>query len=166
MTTVASPGRPLDIKNDHLADYAYAGDSLAEGALEKISKLQVRKGETLPFIHELLVRFLCEDSPLNEPVGDDANNPNDIENSIRFRVDSLIILFCCSDEYMSKSQQTQAVIEKQIKLWNYLVRKTPGRPDRRQNHVDYFHSSFRGHLRTKFLSPEENHETFSRDQQW
>jgi hypothetical protein len=34
----------------------------------------------------------------------------------------------CSDEYVSKSQETQAGIEKPIELWNYLIRNTSGRP--------------------------------------
>jgi hypothetical protein len=128
MATETSAERTPDIKEDHLADCAYAGDSITEDALETISRFQVRKGETLTFIRELLVRFLCEDSPSHEPVGDDTSDSNDIENSIRSQVDNLITLFFCGDEYVSKSQETQAGIEKQVELWNYLARNTPGRP--------------------------------------
>jgi hypothetical protein len=40
----------------------------------------------------------------------------------------LIRLFFCSDEYASKCQDTQAGIDKQIELWNFLSRNAPERP--------------------------------------
>jgi hypothetical protein len=54
--TYVKPG----IKDENLADCAHANGSIAEDALENISRLRVRKRETLIFIRELLVWFLWE----------------------------------------------------------------------------------------------------------
>jgi hypothetical protein len=61
-------------------------------------------------------------------IADETRHPSEIEDSIRSQVDSLISLFFCSDEYTSKSQESQAGIDKRIELWNHLARNTSERP--------------------------------------
>jgi hypothetical protein len=62
---------------------------------------------------------------LTELVAHDASDATNIESSIRSRLDSAITLLFYSDEYMSKPEDTQAGIGKQIEMWNCLVTKTP-----------------------------------------
>jgi hypothetical protein len=94
---------PYDTEND-LADYEYTGDSITEYLLENVPKLQGMTKQTLTFIQELLVQFFLEDLLPAEAIIDETRYPSETEDSIRSRVDSLISLFFCSDEHLSKSQ--------------------------------------------------------------
>jgi hypothetical protein len=117
-----------DYAEIYLADYEYSGDGITEDSLENVPRRQERAKQTLTFIRELLVQLLLEDLPQGEATSDDTRHPSEVEDSIRSLADNLITLFFCSDEYVSKSQETQAGIDKQIGLWNYLERNTPERP--------------------------------------
>jgi hypothetical protein len=115
---------PDDTDND-LADYEYVGDSITEDLLENGPKLQGTTEETLTFIHKLIVQFLLEDLLAGEAITDKIRHPSETEDSTRSQMDSLINLFFCNDEYVSKSQEKQAEVDKQIGLWNSLARNTP-----------------------------------------
>jgi hypothetical protein len=128
MTVEAVPGPAVEFDESDLADYEYTDDSITEESLRSVPRIQVRRGQTLTFIHELLVRFLREDLPPSQLAGDETSELIDIDSSIRFCVEELIRLFFCSDEYVSRCQDRQAAINKQIELWNFLSRNAPERP--------------------------------------
>jgi hypothetical protein len=58
----------------------------------------------------------------------ETRDPNDMENSIRCCVNSLIRLFFYSDECASRCRDMQAVIDEQIDRWDYLSGNAPERP--------------------------------------
>jgi hypothetical protein len=127
MAEVAPRSIP-DVNDGDLPDCRYTGDSVTENSFENIPRLPVTSEKKLTFIQEVLVQFLLEQLPPGRSMGDGTDDPIQTEESIRSRVMSLISLFFCSDEYGSRCQDTQAGIDKQIELWNFLSRNAPGRP--------------------------------------
>jgi hypothetical protein len=92
MTTEGdSDPRPEKYEN-HFSNDGYSGDHIAEGSLENISRLQATKEQPFTFIWELLIQFLLEELPWDEPIGDELSNSNNIENSVLSCAGNLISL--------------------------------------------------------------------------
>jgi hypothetical protein len=81
---------------------------------------------TLKFIRELLVRFLHEDLSSSQAAGDETNERNDMDSSVRSGVGGVTRLFFCSDEHVSRARIHKQV-DRQIELRNF-VSKTPPEP--------------------------------------
>jgi hypothetical protein len=128
MIAEAAPRSGPEFDEGEIADYEFTGDRITEESLGSIPRLQVRRGETLTFIQELLIRFLLEDLPPSQPGGKETSERKDMERSIRGCVETLILLFFCGDQYPARCQDTPAWIDKQIGPWNFVSRNAPGRP--------------------------------------
>jgi hypothetical protein len=128
MIAEAVPRSGPEFDEGEIADSEFAGDSITEESLGSVPRLQVRRGETLTFIQELLIRFLHEDLSPSQPGGKETSERKDMERSIRGCVETLISLFFSGDQYPARYQDTPAGIDKQIELWNFVSRNAPGRP--------------------------------------
>jgi hypothetical protein len=164
MTAGASPGTDTESVQGLLADLGYRGDNLTEESLGRVPRPQIMRGQALTLVHKLLVGFIVEHLPPSRPASDEASELTDIDSSTRSCVERLIKLIFCSDEYVSRCQETQAGIDKQIELWNFLSRNASRRPFDRalvtiiSGHVN---SGFLSQLRTKHLPQKENHVRFA-----
>jgi hypothetical protein len=62
-----------------------------------------------------------------DATANDIHAENDIEKSIRNRIDSLGSQFVRTDKYMCKCRDAAPGIDKQIEIWNVLARNSPKR---------------------------------------
>jgi hypothetical protein len=94
MTADSAPGPGHELDERNLADYRYTGDDITEESLGSIPRLQVRRGQKLAFMQELLVRFLLEDLPPSQPAGDETSELKDMDSSIPFcvRIEQTMLL--------------------------------------------------------------------------
>jgi hypothetical protein len=126
MIAEAAPRSGPEFDEGEIADYEFTGDSITEESLGSVPGLHVRRGETLIFIQELLIRFLLEDLPPSQSGGKETSERKDRERPIRGCVETLISLFFCGDQYPARCQDTPAGIDKQVELWNFVSRNAPG----------------------------------------
>jgi hypothetical protein len=116
-----------DDTEDEAQECANFGVTITDGYSEEGPRIDVLKGTILTFLREILVKYVREEMPASDATANDMHAENDIENSIRNRVDSLRSQFFCSGEYVCKCRDTEREIDRQIEIWNFLARNTPKR---------------------------------------
>jgi hypothetical protein len=128
-----SDGEIAEENEDQMAECIYTGDTIGHESLKGVLTIPVPKGKTLTFVTEMLVKFLLEEIPESDPIAGEISDEEEIERSIRTRIESLVSLFFCSDDHGYKCRDTSARIHDQITLWNFLDRNSPD-----QQHADIF----------------------------
>jgi hypothetical protein len=123
---VTRPERAND-NDDEVAECTCLGDTITDESLEDVPTIEVPEGQILTFIREVLVKHLLDEVPTSSVTVDDELNQGDIVSTIRTRVDEILSQFFCNDEQVCKCRDWNPEIAKQVELWNFLARNSPGR---------------------------------------